>query len=443
MYRPVRQMMETMINTYGKEHWGHKTYPSNVSMIHNYITGAIGDTMLKDCTTKFMSDYFEKLKMTKKVGSPGHKADPGLVSNRMINDIYSLLDIAFKQQVAWEEIPKVPLDPNCRPTAPRGKRESLDSYAVKKALPECDDFRLFICVNLALGCSMREGEIAGLQWPRVHLNEDKDFEGAWLYVDRELARIDKDSYEILERKKDAIQFIFPQVTRKDGKVNKTILVLKEPKTPSSVRIVYIPKTIAKLLYQLKKEQEAVKRLFGKDYQDFGLVIAIENGRPMERKTIRNRLAKFLEAAQTKQVDFHSLRHTSVSTKLVTSKGDIKAVQGDTGHSQSKMVTDTYAEIQDKRRLINAKQFDQEFYGDIQHPFFEQVSNSHSTDKQASTTVNSEEQQPKQHKILRGNAYQSKEQIKAGKQIHNNIIKISAVSSSHKVSIKPRKKRRIG
>lgn len=110
-----------------------------------------------------------------------------------------------------------------------------------------------------------------------------------------------------------------------------------------------------------------------------------------------------------------------------------------------MVTDTYAEIQDKRRLINAKQFDQEFYGDIQHPFFEQASNFHSKDKQvsASATVNSEDQQPKQDKILRGNAYQSKEQIKAGNQIHNNIIKISAVNSSHKASIKPRKKRRIG
>ncbi len=42
--------------------------------------------------------------------------------------------------------------------------------------------------------------------------------------------------------------------------------------------------------------------------------------------------------------FHSLRHTSVTYKLKLSGGDIKAVQGDSGHAQADMVTEVYGHI---------------------------------------------------------------------------------------------------
>ena len=59
--------------------------------------------------------------------------------------------------------------------------------------------------------------------------------------------------------------------------------------------------------------------------------------------------------------FHSLRHTSTTYKLKISGGDIKAVQGDTGHAQATMVTERYAHILDDDRRINAEKFEQEFY----------------------------------------------------------------------------------
>ena len=46
------------------------------------------------------------------------------------------------------------------------------------------------------------------------------------------------------------------------------------------------------------------------------------------------------------VVFHSLRHTSVTYKLKLSGGDIKAVQGDSGHAQADMVTEVYGHIID-------------------------------------------------------------------------------------------------
>ena len=44
-----------------------------------------------------------------------------------------------------------------------------------------------------------------------------------------------------------------------------------------------------------------------------------------------------------------------------SGGDIKGVQGDTGHAQASMVTERYAHILDDNRRMNAERFQQQFY----------------------------------------------------------------------------------
>ena len=45
---------------------------------------------------------------------------------------------------------------------------------------------------------------------------------------------------------------------------------------------------------------------------------------------------------------------SLSYKLKLNGGDIKSVQGDSGHAQVKMVTDVYSHILDDDRRNNAK-----------------------------------------------------------------------------------------
>ena len=61
------------------------------------------------------------------------------------------------------------------------------------------------------------------------------------------------------------------------------------------------------------------------------------------------------------VVFHSLRHTSVTYKLKLSGGDIKAVQGDSGHAQADMVTEVYGHILDEDRRKNAELIESAFY----------------------------------------------------------------------------------
>lgn len=72
------------------------------------------------------------------------------------------------------------------------------------------------------------------------------------------------------------------------------------------------------------------------------------------------LQKVIDEQGLPDVVFHSLRHTSVTYKLKLSGGDIKAVQGDSGHAQADMVTEVYGHIIDEDRRKNAQRMEVRF-----------------------------------------------------------------------------------
>ena len=111
----------------------------------------------------------------------------------------------------------------------------------------------------------------------------------------------------------------------------------------------------------KAEQDEVKEVLGEEYIDYNLVMATTFGNPIGTGAIRGQLKKLIEEHNLPPVVFHSLRHSSVTYKLKLNGGDIKAVQGDSGHSQVDMVTDVYSHIIDEDRRRNAELFEEAFY----------------------------------------------------------------------------------
>ena len=108
--------------------------------------------------------------------------------------------------------------------------------------------------------------------------------------------------------------------------------------------------------------DELKELLGDEYRDYDLVFASTQGTPTEANFINRAFSKLIKDNDLPRVVFHSLRHTSTTYKLKLSGGDIKAVQGDTGHAQATMVTERYAHILDDDRRVNAARFQKEFYG---------------------------------------------------------------------------------
>ena len=213
-------------------------------------------------------------------------------------------------------------------------------------------------MNLSFACSLRIGEILGLTWDNIHISDiDIAQDDAHLYVEKELTRVKESTLEMLGS--EEIMKVFPRTMYMDGAT--TLIVLKTPKTESSVRKVWMPKTVAYILREWKAAQEHQKEFLGDEYIDNNLVIALPNGRPCEQKVITNAFNRLKEDAKLPNVVFHSLRHSSTTYKLKLNHGDLKATQGDTGHAQVSMITQVYAHILDEDRKVNAQKFESAFY----------------------------------------------------------------------------------
>ena len=233
---------------------------------------------------------------------------------------------------------------------------------IRKALDNCDDPVLYVAINLSFACSLRMGEILGLTWDCVHITDaDIASENAWIYVEKELSRVSAKALSVLDQK-DVIK-VFPTVMCRNhmGQKPTTQLVLKKPKTESSIRRIWLPKTLALILREWQVNQEHLKELIGQDYTDYGFVLAQTNGRPWEHKSIEKAFNKLKADADLPDVVFHSLRHSSTTYKLKLNHGDLKATQGDTGHAQIDMITQIYAHILDEDRKVNAQRFEEAFY----------------------------------------------------------------------------------
>ena len=125
--------------------------------------------------------------------------------------------------------------------------------------------------------------------------------------------------------------------------------------------VYLPRTVAEMLIDWKKGQELAMEELGDEYHDYQLVMAGPFGFPMEHGRINELFNQLIREHNLPKVVFHSLRHSSITYKLKLNGGDVKSVQGDSGHAQAKMVTDQYSHILDEDRKNNAQIFEDVFY----------------------------------------------------------------------------------
>ncbi|MCL2670409.1 MAG: site-specific integrase [Clostridiales bacterium] len=360
--KTVSDLLYDFVELYGVSKWALSTFDGKKALIDNYINPIIGDVKLSDLTPRMMDNYYLKLQKVKRASRTGEGTEDEYISTRNIIEIHKVLNCAFNQAVRWECLEN---NPASRATLPHYEKKTRDIWTADElfhALEVCDDDRLTLAIHLAFSCSLRLGEIVGLTWDCVDIEEESILaNNASLYVNKELTRASKVALEKLDNK-DVLK-VFPAVFSS----NSTALVLKKPKTKSSVRRVWLPVTVARMLADWKEEQEEMKEILGGEYYDYNLVIALPNGRPLEGQVLSRSFSSLIRANDLPNVVFHSLRHTSTTYKLKLNKGDMKAVQGDTGHAQLKMVSDVYSHILDEDRRNNAAKFEEAFYQGASDP----------------------------------------------------------------------------
>ena len=243
----------------------------------------------------------------------------------------------------WEYADRNPFYKATLPKLFSSPTEMLSNEEIKKLLQHSRFSLLGIAVHLAFAGSLRKGEILALTW------SDVDFKNGTIFINKTLKRVRKDAIQALDR--NDILYQFPVVFDE----GRAVIVLKRPKTQSSVRTVYLPAHVINLFQGWKKKQTP----YGKNVPD--LILRYSSGRPLQEEALPRILEKQLLTLGLPKVTFHSLRHSSITYKLILTGGNIKAVQGDSGHAQAEMITERYGHVINSCRKECAQNFQKEFY----------------------------------------------------------------------------------
>lgn len=369
LFKPF--MME-FIEKHGTVKWGESYYNSSIGLLNNYIYPYWEDKLIRKITVKDVDDYYHYLthKCERVYDSRYQKGkkEKGTehVTESVVNDIHKLLRCAFNKAKKWQYIRKNPFLDAELPEYKMKERPALTPTQLDQIFdatdnPEDYDLYLIHCaMNLAFAGSMRGGEIGGLQWDDI-IDHDRRV----LYVHKTIDRVSKEALKKVS--KTQIYFKFPCLFPN----TKSIIVLKNTKEDGgSDRKCFLPEVVYNKLMVLKSLQDNMKQDFGEEgYVDYGLIICQANGRPIMTEHLNHRFQAVLddlgikppaESGEDKYV-FHSIRSSATTYKLRISGGDIKAVQGENGQKDPKMVTHQYSRILDEDRQRIASTMNEDFY----------------------------------------------------------------------------------
>lgn len=215
----------------------------------------------------------------------------------------------------------------------RGRAKVARFVAVDPSTP------VNIGISLALYMGMREGEICGLKWRYVDLDN------------RILSVCETLGHDTTKRKRDLKKG--EQQTNDNRRT-----YVKEPKTRGSVRDIPIPPVLLDALSKRKAEltSERIALGAGADLSDV-YVLGSADGSFMQPNYLAKKWRAAAEAlelvgTQGKRPTFHDLRHT-FATAAIAHGVDIKTVSSAMGHSNAAMTMNTYADADPdaKRRGI--------------------------------------------------------------------------------------------
>jgi len=140
--------------------------------------------------------------------------------------------------------------------------------------------------------------------------------------------------------------------------------------------------VKELLTQVKAQQEANRRLFGKGYiePDSDYVFTWPDGHLIRPDYITKRFQKVLENVGLPHMRFHDLRHSCAS--ILYDKGwNVKDIQEWLRHSKLETTMNIYTHISDQRKKILAKDMQGTFrmckvsgLNKNQHPYSRSIGN---------------------------------------------------------------------
>ena len=206
---------------------------------------------------------------------------------------------------------------------PRFKRKTMNTMALEdvprflKAALATPYHRLFYT---ALFTGMRQGELLGLTWRGVNLEQG--------YIS-----------------------VFQELFKRSG-----TCIIKEVKTRNSRRRIALSPSLVQVLRSQRLEAEANAILLGRELGPDGLVFSYPDGRALDPGTITHSFSKTLTEAGLPHIRFHDLRHT-FATFMLGAGVNVKVVSEMLGHASTSFTMDTYAHVTPGMQESAAEQLD--------------------------------------------------------------------------------------
>lgn len=337
----IGDLMERYIFLYGQVKWSLSAFQTNCGLIRNHILPRFGAIRLCELSPLVVAELYRDILGPSKYSGSNDKT----VGPATLKSIHKLLHSAFEQAVLWEYVPRNPFHRAILPNTSRQEHPFLLAEQIAVLLRQGKETWLSLAIHLAFAGTLRKGEILALTW------QDVDWKNCSVRICKTIRRVSRAALQALNYRD--VLYEFPSVLSRE----RTALVLKTPKTASSNREVYLPETLMTILYELYQSQNKADTL--SVFPD--LIFCYENGRPIQETTLTKHFHAALERAGFPRMSFHSLRHSSITYKLALSGGDIKAVQGDSGHAQADMITERYGHILEENRRNTSQRFEELFY----------------------------------------------------------------------------------
>lgn len=233
------------------------------------------------------------------------------LSNRYITDMIILMKSVYKYGVRIYQM-RNPMDGIELPKKKAPEIRILDCEEQKKLqrylFKNQNHSTLGIAISMATG--IRIGELCALQW------KDIDIKKRIMTVRKTMQRIQ----------------CFDEM-------HKTKLVITEPKSDSSKRLIPIPEFIIEFL----------KKFAGKDDE----FVVSGKTKAIEPRTVQYRFAKILKNVDLPSIHFHALRHIFAST-CIKLGFDIKALSEILGHSSIEITLNRYvhSDFEQKVKYMN-------------------------------------------------------------------------------------------
>ena len=236
------------------------------------------------------------------------KSASGL-SPRSVGYLRAVLRQALGQAERWGMVTRNVARLADPPRIPRHEVRPFSPEEARRFLDAIRGDRLEALYLVALGVGLRQGEILGLAW------SDVDLEASTLTVRHALQRVDR------------------------------VLVLVEPKSATSRRIIALPALVRDALRAHRTRQRTERLLAGSRWHDDprDVVFRTTVGTPMDGIAVTRRFQAVLRQAGLPRQRFHDLRHACAS--LLLAQGVAPRVVMETlGHSQISLTLNTYSHV---------------------------------------------------------------------------------------------------